>query len=864
MNDLTLGEFVRVVNGEPWGHLSSQSFVNNITIDSRGIQRDAIFFPFLGSNTDGHNFVSDAIDNGAVAAVVTRGWLEEHASLCVELPLVLVDNSLEAMHAIAAWWRKQFTGKVIGITGSNGKTVVKDALVTLLSDRYRCEGSPDSFNSQIGVPLAITRMPRDIDFAVVETGISEIGEMERLERIIRPDYGILTNIGLAHISSFNGSRTLLAEEKSQLFSNLPVKGWLLAPNLSPFSDKGIAALGLECEILRFGEQNPLLPYIEEHHVTREGSHIVVRFPAGQATKRLKVFTPSREILSNLEISICAAWLLGLDADAIDRALSNYALGLSRQEIWRSPTGVTLINDTCSADPLSVVASLKTLSSLKNGARTFFVFSGLRELGTLDQEEHAHIGEVAAECGVDRLVLVGDRGANVIAEAFRKKVPKDAPEDIVIRARDSREVKERLVKELRWGDIVLVKGPRNTGIDRVAREIMEAMAPNRYYIDLRVIRNNVLQFQHVVGSRTRILAMVKALAYGSDAARLSVELQRIGVTDFGVSSADEGADLRRAGVGIGSNILVMMCSPDEAEKLVAHHLSAVVYSFDIVGPLAEAARKRGRDLDVHIEVDTGMGRLGVRPAQVGELVGRIIKEPFLRVTGLFTHFACSEDPEKDDFTRTQIERFERTRQTVRDMGLSNLTFHACSTSGSVRFPSARYDMVRIGLGMYGIYPSDAVRKGIQLDLAVSLVSKVIEIREPRLGDSVGYGGMYTVPDDHRRIGVVPIGYHDGVPWKLSCTGEVLVNGKKAPVLGRISMDSMMIDLTDHANIEEGVDVLIYGSYGGYSLRPEDVAGRAETIPYELLARLGPRVQRIYLGERERGLPNSQASKLSTNL
>jgi Alr-MurF fusion protein len=842
MYDLTLKGFAEVVGGELCGDTAEQHLVTNISIDSRVIQRNSVFFPLKGANFDGHQFIADAVNNGAVAAVVERAWLEEHPSSVADFPLVIVGDSLAAMHAITIWWRKQFSGKVIAISGSNGKTVVKDALVRLLSEKYFCAGSPDSFNSQIGVPLSIVRTPRSVHFAVIEAGISQVGEMARLEQIIRPDYGILTNIGLAHISSFNGSREVLAEEKLRLFRNIPEEGWLLTPASDSFSKRAIEALDIKCRVYRFGQPgSDELPFIEKHQIIKDGAAIQVRFPSGD-TLKANILTPSREIISNIEIAICAAYLMKVEAQAMERALSDYVPGITRMEIWKSPLGVTLINDACSSDPISVLSSLRTLSSMKNGGHSFFIFGGMRELGNLEAEEHARVGAVAAETDVDTLVLVGEQGVNVTESEFKKL----SPHGKVIRSKSPAEVKDMLLPILKWGDTVLLKGPRNTGIDQVARDIMEAMAPSRYYIDLQAIKDNILQFQHTVGPRTRIMAMVKALAYGSDAVRLSTELQRIGVDYFGVASADEGSALRKAGVD--RDILVMMCTPDEAEKLVSNGLSAVAYSFDIVPALAEAARKQEEFVDVHIEVDTGMGRLGVKPEEVKRLAMEIAREPYLRLVGLMTHFASADDPAKDEFTRKQIERFEGARNSLREMGIANnLICHAGATAGSVRFAEARYDMVRIGIGMYGIYPSQAVEKIIKLNMAISLVSRVIEIKSMRKGDLIGYGGTYEVQQDDARIGVVPVGYHDGLPLRLSNIGVVLVNGREAPIRGRISMDSMMIDLTSQPEVEEGVDVLIYGRYGGYELRPEMVAGKADTIAYELLARIGPRIQRVYIGQ-----------------
>ncbi|MBD0371675.1 MAG: alanine racemase [Pyrinomonadaceae bacterium] len=843
MDNLSLKEFAAIVNGRLSGNSEADDIVKGISTDSRIIQQNSVFFSLRGTQHDGHEFIAEAINNGAVAAVVSQDWFEQSA-VSPEYQLIIVSDPLEALHLTASWRREKFAGKVIAITGSNGKTIVKDALVHLLNQKYHCFGNPGSFNSQIGVPLSIMRIPNEAHFAVLEAGVSEVGEMSLHERILRPDYGILTNIGLAHISSFI-KREAIAEEKVKLFRNLKKNGWLLLPPADPVIEEAIKPLKLDCDIYHFGHpQRGKLPYIRRVKTTKQGASLTVQFPKKEVSE-ISIKTFSREVITNIEIAICAGYLLGAGTEEVERAFHDYTPGITRMEVWQSPTGITLINDACSSDPISVMSSLQNLSVMKNGGKGIFVFGGMRELGSLEREEHEHIGDAAAECKVDTLILVGDQqGLEVTKEQFKKK----SKGKEVYHVKFPGDVKNILLKDkkLEPGDTILLKGPRNTGIDRIAAWIIEAMAPNRFYVDLQKVNENILQFQRAVGNKTKIMAMVKALAYGSDAGRLSAELQFMGIEYFGVASADEGKALRKAGVD--QNVLVMMCTPDEVDKLIEDRLIPMIYSFDIVQPVATAARRHEKVLDVHIEIDTGMGRLGVRPEEAVKLVEEISNEKSLHLAGLMTHFACAEDPQKDEFTQQQIQSFIEVKERLKEMGVSSLICHAAATAGSVRFPQAAFDMVRIGLGMYGIYPSSAVKKEINLDLAIALVSRVIEIRELKKGDTIGYGGTFTVERDNYRVGVVPIGYHDGVPLNLSGKGKVKVNGKESQILGRISMDSMIIDLSDLPDVGEGVDVLIFGAHGGDEVRPEDMAETAETISYELLARLGPRIQRIFITSR----------------
>jgi len=838
MDNLTLGKAAAIVSGILYPASASHQPVSGTSIDSRRVPPESLFFPLKGSQFDGHQFVDDAAAAGAVGAVVGRDWYEAGSVRDLKIPLIVVDSPLAALQQVATWWRSQLNGRVVAVTGSNGKTIVKDALVRLLSSTYSSSGSPDSFNSQIGVPLSVIRTVRQVEFPVFEAGISGPGDMRSLEAILKPDFGILTNIGFAHIASF-GSRDAIANEKADLFRSIPESGWLLVPSEERVMDRHISSLA--CRVYRFGRASQELPFVEHYQFVNDGTRLTMRFPSGDSVT-LNISTPSREIVSDVEIAASAAYLLGVSADSIAGALTDYTPSGTRMEIWRSPAGFTLINDTCSSDPLSVKSALKTLASLKqDGGRKIFVFGGMRELGPHEVEEHAGVGQLAAQSSVDTLVVVGENVAAETAHAFTAA----SPASRILRCSTPEEVKGALLPGLQWGDTVLVKGPRNMGIARVAREIMEAMAPSRLIVDLQAVGENITRFKRLVGPHTRILAMVKALAYGSEATRLSIELQRMGVDCFGVASADEGGALRRSGVDIP--VLVMMWTPEEAEKVIRHNLTPVIGSFENIDALVAAARELGKTVDVHIEVDTGMGRLGIAPDLACDLARQISATTSLRLTGMMTHFACADDPSQDQFTNEQIRRFQATVADMKKAGFAGLLLHACATAATVRFPAARFDMVRIGVGMYGIYPSGAVAEGIDLELAVSLVSRVAEVRLFNKGDRIGYGSTFVVPADNYRVGVVPMGYHDGIPLALSNCGSVLVNGKPAPIIGRISMDSMMIDLSGVPDAQPRADVLIYGRHGGYTVRPEDVAATGNTIPYELLARLGPRVQRIFIRE-----------------
>jgi alanine racemase len=876
MIPLPLDRLAAIVGGElraaapsagsspPAASRPSPPIVEAVAVDSRRLPRRSLFVALRGREADGHDFLGQAAANGAAAALVRADTPP------AALATIAVDSPLAALQRLAAWYRRAHLGRVVAITGSNGKTIVKDALHAQLLGTFSTAASPGSFNSQLGVPLAVLAAAPGTAVAVFEAGISAPGEMAALREILAPDCGILTNVGLAHIAAF-ADRRHLAREKLSLFAAMSGSGsaaataapatatatataatagselgWLLLPEDDALVSE--EAAGLPCRRVGF-PGDPSLPRLIGHRVADEaGEELEVRFPSG-SVRRLRVRTRSAEIVEDVLLAVGAAHLLGVPEERIADSLRDYVPPPTRLEVWRSPTGVVLVNDLVSADPISVRAALRTTSELAaGGGRKVFVFGGMRELGPGAAAEYAAIGALAGEYRFDALLLIdGEDGGGGELAGTRDAYLAAHPAGQAAVLADVEAVRRRLRALLAPGDTLLLKGPRHSGIAAAAVDLMEAMAPNRLLVDLGAVAGNIASYQRLSGPGTRILAMVKALAYGSELVRLSSWLSEAGIDHLGVSTADEGVELRRAGIQLP--ILVTLPTPEEAAKLARFELLPAVYSFALVEPLAAAARAAlppDRPLAVHLKVDTGMHRVGVAPGEALPLARAVSATGALRVTGLMTHLASAEDPAADADTRRQLALFDQARGELAAAGFGGLLCHAAATAAAARFPEARYDMVRLGLGLFGLYPSAAVASAIPLQLAVTLLSRIAEVRTLARGDRVGYGGTHTVTAERLRVGVLPLGYHDGIPWSLSNRGAVLVDGRPAPILGRISMDSMVVDLSAAPDAAAGSEALLFGVHHGAVLRPEEVAAQAGTIAYELLARLGPRVQRVYVG------------------
>jgi alanine racemase len=802
--------------------------IRGVAIDSRRVQPGDLFFALSGRHTDGHRFLDAALGAGAALVVMGNGWPRPAG------PSLAVANPLVALQELAAWYRRRHIRQVVAITGSNGKTIVKDALTAAVASRFRVAASPGSWNSQVGVPLAVLQAPPGTELGVFEAGVSAPGEMAQLARILQPDVGILVNVGLAHLASF-GSREITAREKLQLFQATPPPNWVLLPN-----DPLLGAFPLPCPVVRPEEEGPRL--LGQTPIPN-GLLLTLFFVGEAGPLQIPVRTRSRPLVDDLLLAITAAVRLGVTPEAIVQALHDYSFGPTRMETWRTPEGVTIVNDTASSDPLSVQAALEAVAASPEAkGKRIFLFGGMAELGERAALEHHLIGRVAAERGFTHLVLLPHPAQAATAAGWRAS----APEAPLLEVADPLSLRVQLRELARRGDLLLVKGPSASGLAALACDLWESMAPRRFVVDLGAIRENIARFRALCGPDVAILAVLKAWAYGTELARLAGALQEGGVDWIGVSAADEGAIVRRAGVHLP--ILVLLMDSDEVDKAVRHRLTPVVYSQAFALALIESLRAMEATLDVHLEIETGMGRLGVSPEEALTVTRLLRSSGVVRLTGVMTHLASADDPSADGHTRRQLEKFDRVVAEIRTESDDPLVVHAAATSGAVRFPDARYGMVRLGLGLYGIAPSRAVAEALDLQLAVAFVSRLAQVSSLRRGQRVGYNGTFVVEAESQRVGIVAAGYNDGVPWALSNAGEVMVHGKRVPVIGRVSMDSMAIDLSAVPQAAVGDEVLLFGTHEGQTLRPEEVAAAARTIPYDLLVHVDSRrVQRLFRSE-----------------
>jgi alanine racemase len=802
--------------------------VDQITIDARRLYgKHSLFVALKGSKADGHQYLSQAAASGAKYALVRKDWVGD----CEGLKLLKVNNPLKAFQDIAKTYRKQMKCQVIAITGSYGKTMVKDLLHAFLETTHKTAASPESFNSQIGVPLSLLTIKKDDKFALIEAAISEIGEMDILADIISPDFAILTHIGKKHLATLGNLETTTME-MVKLLRKIPEQNWALIPD-DPILNNH--TLIIPAQKLSWSDISPpyakLMPF----------ETYTIRFPDG-IVHHGKIPFGYSYFIDLLNLTIKPAWKLGIAASDIRKILERYTPEPMRTEIWRSPDGANFINDSYCSGPQSIDISLKYFEQFPRSKRKIFLFGGMKGEDRHDSD-YQRIGEAIEKSGLDKVILIGNKPFQSLIDTLKSvKVENQPSEESAF---------EHLKTEITTEDTILIKGDKKQPLDTLTAAFNDSICTNQCFINLAAIQANLNAIRQKVCDHTRIMVMVKAEAYGMNDLRLTAFLKACGIDIFGVSYVDEGVALRTS--GIQDNIFVLNTAPYETLKVVKWDLEVGVHDKSIITELAKESAKSNKIVKVHLHVDTGMSRLGCRPEEALPLAKMIQSLPSLKLEGILTHLACADDPNEDPFTFKQIEVFDKTIKEIEDNGITIHWKHACNSSATLRFDFPQYNMVRLGLGIYGLYPSEATKSGLDLRLAVSLTSKIVGINHCKAGETISYGRNYVVEKESQNIAVVPVGYFDGIHRNYSGKGSVIVRGMKAPMIGTICMDFMMVVISDIPDAAVGDSVLIFGEdeYGNY-LSPEELAKSGNSIIYELLTCLGPRIQRIFVYEEAKQL------------
>ena len=829
MDAVSIADLADIVGGRVTGWTPQAELVRHVTAHSQHIMQGSVFFALPGTRTDGHEFAREALTNGAVGVVLAENQGQAHD---YGGPVVQVRNPLEALQRLARWWRSQLSATVVAVVGSSGKTVTKDALVQILGADRRVFGTPGSFNSKLGVPLALLDCPADCEVAIIEAAATEPGEMSLLQDIIRPDHVVFTNLGTRHGSNFPGPEAHVRELLS--ITGAGADGWLVVGDPQPV----VRAVAEDLAVRSYYRgDSAVMPAFTILESDPRSTLALVSFP-GAADGHVVIQTPFEEILMDVEVALAASWLLGVEPSTALQALADYVPTETRMEVWQSPEGWTVVRDVATTDAVTLGTALQVSRRLARQSSRFSVVLS-DPLGSCKTESVRALGRTLGNSKVDSLWALECDSHREIGKTLTAM-----GSDVEVRYFASLEAMRPAFRDnLGNDDVVLIESPRERSLADVTSILIEPLAPTRLYIDRAALESNVIAFRRLIGPQVQLLAMVKGLAYGTSAIHVSRSLQAAGVDQLGVATVDEGVALRRAEVSLP--ILVTLATSTEMDKVIRNDLTPQIYTSSMLDSVIFHARlnTRRQPVKVHLEVETGMHRTGFQPADAIKALERIRDEPSVSLAGLMTHFACADQPGEDDFTLEQIARFMEVARAAEELGFKDFIRHAANTAGAIRFPAARLDMVRVGIGLYGVYPSSETADQIDLTTVVALVSQIVEIQDLSEGDRIGYGGTYRVPAGGRRVAVVAAGYHDCVPRGLSNFGYVSVDGRKCRILGIVSMDSMVVDVSDCPSAAVGSDVLIYGRHGGSIVPIEEVAAAMDTIPYELLSRVQPRVLRV---------------------
>jgi alanine racemase len=809
----TLDEISLIVGGTLSG--KGATSIAHLVYDSRRMQHpeSSLFFAIRTAHADGHQFIEEVYRKGVRAFVVSQPITLDDASI------ILVNDTVLALQALSAFHRQQFTNPVIGITGSNGKTIVKEWLNSLLEPDYSIARSPKSYNSQIGVPLSVWELEPQHTLGIFEAGISRPGEMERLEKVIRPTLGLLTNIGEAHSEGFSSQEEKL-KEKLKLFANSEIvigEAALLTThpgNKFTWSHTGPATLKINN--VRKGREAVLI-----EAVYRE-SGVVLSIP----------FTDEASIQNAINCW-CVLLYLGIEQAEIQKRFYGLHPIDMRMQLNHGINHCLVINDSYSADTTSLKIALDFLAQQSAGLKRTVILSDFYESGKKEEVLYEEIGKLISHYHVDKLIAIGEK----IGIALAGKLPSSvqvqsypATEDFIQHFHSSSFNSE----------IILLKGARKAGFERIAALFEQKLHGTVLQINLAALTHNLKEYQKLLKPETKVMAMVKAFSYGSGGAEIASVLQFNNVAYLGVAYADEGVELVKAGITIP--IMVMNAEASSFATIVEHDLQPVIYSPALLDSFEGYIKQQGlTGYPVHMEVETGMNRLGFAPEELSVAADHFASNKYLAIQSLFSHLAASEDASQDAYTSEQAQRFSKAVAILQQKVGTPFLKHLSNSAAIVRHPQLQMDMVRLGIGLYGVEPD--AEDLLDLQPVATLRSTVAQIKEVKAGESISYNRRGMVTRDSR-IATVRIGYADGYSRRLgNGVGKMMVQGQLAPVIGTVCMDMTMLDITDIASVREGDDVIVFG----WGLPVQDVAGWIQTIPYEIMTSVSQRVKRVYYYE-----------------
>ena len=791
--------------------------IDTISIDSRSLQNNdkTLFFALAGINNDAHNYIKDLIAIGVHNFVVTHipEGLEGKANF------LIVENTLAALQQIAAYYRSLFSFPVIGLTGSNGKTIVKEWLNFLLSPDYNIIRSPKSYNSQVGVPLSVLAINEQHNLGIFEAGISTTSEMEKLEKIIQPTIGILTSIGSAHDEGFENSESKI-KEKMLLFRNSEVVIYQknnsveesILPQTKAFS-------------WSFTDETATV-FVSKKEQTHEYSLIEYNYNGSISTLQI----PFVDDASIENVISCLLVLLYLEYDF--KTIQNriellYPIEM-RLKVKNGINNCSLIDDSYSSDFQSLKIALDFLENQKQHQKKTVILSDIFQSGLSNEILYSKVAELIISNKIGRFIGIGET-----ISTLKNELPK------AIFYKDTNEFLLELESLSFENETILIKGARSFQFEEIVSALAEKTHETMLEINLNAISHNFNFFKAKLKPNTKMMAMVKAFSYGSGGFEVAKLLEHHKVDYLGVAFADEGISLKTAGI----NLPIMVLNPESTSfpAIIQHQLEPEIYSLKGLNAFLKiAGQKKLKDFPIHIKLDTGMHRLGFEANTIDDLIATLKGNQTVKVKSILSHLATSDDLQHKDFVEYQINLFEKlSSQLIQELQITPIR-HILNTSGISNFPQAQYDMVRLGIGLYGVSNDPEEQK--YLENVSTLKSIISQIRTIQSGESVGYGRRF-IAERESKIATIPIGYADGIArsWGNG-VGFVTIKNKKASILGSVCMDMLMVDVTE-IDCREGDAVIVFGESPTVTYMAEQL----KTIPYEILTSISQRVKRVFYRE-----------------
>lgn len=810
--NLSISDLSHIVCGEI-SEGNSASLIHFICTDTRHTVDSvhSVFIPLTGEHFNGHVFIPTAYEKGIRTFIVS-----EEVSLPKDCNVIHVDHTLTAFQQIAAFHRTQFNIPIIGITGSNGKTIVKEWINQLLADNFCIVRSPKSFNSQVGVPLAVLQLESMHNLGVFEAGISLPNEMKNLEQVIQPTTGVFTFLGSAHAENFKSQHQLL-QEKTKLFSSCET---LIAPSGIEFGFTG--------ELVRVGKNSSDEFCIQK--ITSSSSHSIVSFCwKGEVVDAEIPFTDNISI-DNFALAAATALHFGLSIQQLKEKAPHLLPVEMRMQQLKGIGGIQLLNDGYSNDLTSLKLALQhfnlNIQVNKRGA----IISDILESGMKDEIWIERVVGLMREFQVDEVFAVGEKFLEhraALSNSFKC-------------FENTTALVEYLLSNKIDSSALLIKGARKFHFEKIVSALQEQHQETIFEVNMNALANNYYYFRSLLNPEVKLMGMVKANGYGIGAVEVAVCLANCGIDALAVAYTDEGVQLREAGISLP--ILVLEPNVTDFAPLFKHRLEPELFSIRSFNAFAKAAKEFNSEkkFKAHLKLDTGMNRLGFKPTDTQALLEVLKVNSNIEIASIFTHFAASEDELHDAFTQNQIIDFENRCKLICEVLGYTPVLHAANTGGIQRWKNAQFNMVRLGIGLYGVSAFEEEQK--MLRNVGSLKTSIVQIKSVLPNETVGYGRTFT-SNQEMKIAVLPIGYADGFRRSLSNgKGKVFINGKACPVVGRVCMDVTMVDITG-VPAQEGDEAIVFN--GDHSIL--DYAQSCETIAYEVLTGIPQRVKRIIVNE-----------------